>query len=69
MRIRGLASEHTCTCGEAAQTWAYDHQDPDEKADASGPDSGHPFSTKPEHYQPLCYVCHWAYDRRPEVAR
>jgi hypothetical protein len=56
---RGRAADQLCVnCGQPARHWAYDHLDPEEKrADKLGP-----YSTKVEHYQPMCVPCHKRFD-------
>lgn len=51
---RGPASGYSCTCGERADHWAYDHTDPAPKFNAKG----QPYSTDPGRYQPMCKTCH-----------
>ena len=61
-RYRGHAQEHQCAhCGGPAVDWAYDHADPNEKV---GVRHGHElaYSTDPDHYIPLCRLCHSLYD-------
>lgn len=53
------AANYSCAhCPDAAQSWAYDHNDPDEKESDRGP-----YSVKREHYLPLCYSCHTRFDK------
>lgn len=61
---RGAASDYECClCGDDAQQWAYDHEDPDELHDArAGRGVGRTYSAKSEHYMPMCAPCHAAYD-------
>lgn len=54
-RTHGSASSRVCPCGAPAASWAYDHADPDQRHD---PETGFAYSTKFEHYQALCWVCH-----------
>lgn len=56
---RGKADTHLCVCGAQAAEWAYDHEDAEEVVD----DRGRVFSRKPDHYQPLCLLCHRRLDR------
>lgn len=66
---KGPASAHACVdCGVQAAEWAYDHADPDELVGASGGGRGRKaaYSTKPEHYRPLCRRCHRRADQRKE---
>lgn len=56
-RERGSARTHTCRCGAPATDWAYQHNDPDERASPYGP-----YSTNPDCYEPLCGRCHLALD-------
>jgi hypothetical protein len=56
----GNARTHQCVeCGNAAEDWAYDHQDADERRDSRGL----PYSVRPEHYRPMCRRCHLEFDR------
>lgn len=60
---RGKVQDHACVdCGEQAQHWSYNHDDPDELL-AYGL-SAHPvaYSLKPEHYSPRCVPCHKRFD-------
>jgi hypothetical protein len=54
VKLRGKASAHEClmACGWMAQTWAQ----------AKNTDGSYP-----DHYIPLCYSCHRAYDSTPEA--
>lgn len=59
---RGRASEHPCAhCGKPADEWAYDGEDPDERRNTRGRDDA-PFSLDPDHYMPLCMLCHRRFD-------
>ncbi len=51
---KGRASDNSCKCGEPAEDWAYDGQDPQELTDPQG----RSYSLDPEHYEPLCRTCH-----------
>lgn len=65
-RLLGSASEYACHhCGGQARHWAYDHGDPGERVDPRGI----AYSTKPEHYQPLCVSCHKRFDLDHIAAR
>lgn len=60
---RGPARDHTCPCGEPAEQWAYDHQDPYELTEwrKTGPRAvvrEVPYSTCLDHYVALCFGCH-----------
>jgi len=46
------------SCGAAADHWAYDHTDPNERRD----DRGRPYSTDLDRYRPLCKTCHRRFD-------
>lgn len=61
---RGDASEHPCcVCGSPGRQWAYDHQDPGELFDPkAGRGKGRTYSSKSEHYKPMCAPCHVSYD-------
>lgn len=64
-RLRGSASSHACAhCGGAAQQWAYDHLDADERLEVRG---GHlvPYSLDAARYLPLCVSCHVSFDQGP----
>lgn len=61
-RKRGAAKAHACVqCGAAARHWAYDHTDP---AELTSP-AGWPYSLDPMRYQPMCALCHKAFDGAP----
>lgn len=57
--VRGRAPGHPCAlcAGRQAQQWAYDHEDPDERASDVGP-----YSVVLDHYLPLCIPCHKRFD-------
>jgi hypothetical protein len=57
-RLRGRASEQSCTCGAQAQGWAYMHTDPDAVEGLTPRGRPVRFSLDPEHYQPRCHPCH-----------
>lgn len=59
---RGRASTYDCeSCGNAAEDWAYDHNDPAAQVAIV---NGYPltFSQNIWHYKPLCRRCHTAFD-------
>lgn len=57
---RRQPSQYVCRhCGNTAQQWAYDHEDPNEKRDTL---TGLVYSTDGEHYMPLCASCHKRFD-------
>lgn len=60
-KARGKARTHQCVrCGEQAREWAYIHGSPDERpagSRADGKPNG-PWSLNPDHYEPLCALCH-----------
>lgn len=59
---RGPARDHDCiNCGNPAQEWAYDHQDPKERRGTSNGQEVY-FSLDPAHYEPRCVPCHRAFD-------
>lgn len=62
---KGPAASHPCSrgCGSQGHEWAYDHKDPDEKICLTGEATGCLFSTKIEHYVPMCRSCHRTHDR------
>ena len=55
------AANHACAhCDRSAEQWAYDHEDPDERARKGGDGA---YSTKGHrHYIPLCCSCHRRFD-------
>lgn len=64
-RERGQAKTHACTvCAEPADQWAYDHQDPDERAGIVHDGFEVPYSVNLRHYVPLCHACHRRLDLR-----
>ena len=64
-RQRGRAGDQTCECGRPAKDWAYDHADPDERRDET---HNGPYSTKVEHYIPMCRSCHRTFDNNRRVS-
>lgn len=65
-REHGPAASHACAiCGEAARQWSYDHNDPAERIGTVSGGVVVPYSTKLEHYRPLCHPCHRRADLRP----
>ena len=59
-RERGRAAEHACVdCGNPADHWSYDNQDPNELVDAA---CGR-YSADVDHYWPRCVRCHSAFDK------
>ncbi len=66
-KARGRASGYECvSCGQAAEQWAYDHADPDERWCLK---HKRPFSLSLEHYSPMCITCHRRFDvlHMPEI--
>lgn len=64
-REQGSATSHRCAvCNDAAEQWAYDHNDPDERIGVVSGGAAVPYSVKPEHYRPLCHACHRRVDLR-----
>jgi hypothetical protein len=66
-RRLGIASAHPCAgegCDQMANDWAYDHADPQQKIGTSREGALRPYSTKLEHYRPLCHSHHTALDRQ-----
>lgn len=63
--LRGKASDYPCEhkCGKRAEDWAYDHSDPNELVATGGQLDGLAYSSTPDHYVPLCKLCHKAFDR------
>lgn len=62
-RIHGPASTHRCVeCGQQADHWSYDHQDPGERYAHGLSRNPVAYSAKPEHYQARCVPCHKQYD-------
>lgn len=66
-RRKGKAAAHPCAhCGVAAQQWAYDHLDPDERSGVMtvrGQDRQLRYSTDAGHYIALCISCHVQFDQ------
>lgn len=61
-RTKGPATNYACVqCEGPAHEWAYDHADPDEKDE----DGKGTYSTKIEHYRPMCRRCHTRFDCDP----
>lgn len=64
--VRGPASEYDCECGQAAEHWAYDHQDEGALIESRPFPRGRvrqvPYSLDPSHYQPMCRPCHREFD-------
>lgn len=65
-RFRGRARDHQCArCGEQAENWAYDHEDPEELTEYL-PDEKRrgwrSYSANPDNYLPLCRPCHHKFD-------
>jgi hypothetical protein len=72
---KGRVQDYPCIgCGNLADHWSYNHDDPDELHQEGL--SAHPvaYSVKPEHYSPRCVTCHRRFDvahanaRRPSDA-
>lgn len=62
---RGRASEHRCIwCPRQAEQWALGHTTANIRRDTTGKDSGKPYSTGPNDYQPMCRTCHQRFDRK-----
>jgi hypothetical protein len=58
-RRYGVARRRSCAdCGKPAVHWSYDHADPNGRETPAGV----PYSTKLEHYRPLCASCHKYFD-------
>ena len=69
--IHGRATQYACCIcyRNRADHWAYDHSDSEELWE-NHHTGGYlmPFSTKPEHYAPVCKYCHRAFDNsRPRL--
>lgn len=70
-RTKGKAARHSCQhCGQPAHHWAYDGKDPNELTGTSNQSRDRRqvpvrYSTKLEHYIPLCRSCHTTLDSRP----
>lgn len=57
---RGPARQFTCKCGEPAEQWAYQHNDPE----ALTSPLGHPYSLRIfDCYAPMCLSCHGRLDK------
>lgn len=62
-RDRGRVQDHACAdCGNSAQHWSYNHDDPDERLAHGLSQRPIAFSLKPEHYSPRCVPCHKRFD-------
>lgn len=62
VRARGSASAHLCEfCRDSADDWAYDNNDTDAITTTTR-GSTLTYSTKIEHYLPLCSHCHLMFD-------
>ena len=58
-RDKGEARHQKCfACGEDADHWAYQHNDPNELRDLAN----RPYSTDPSKYVAMCASCHKEYD-------
>lgn len=57
---RGPASKLTCSCGNQAEQWAYNHSDPN----GLSTKFGYPYSTSPSFYEAMCRKCHSMFDYR-----
>lgn len=65
-RARGKAANHACAdCGERANEWSYDGDDPDELVD----EQGRAFTRNLDAYSPRCFRCHRIYDENPIAMR
>ncbi len=61
--LRGPAKSHPCVdCGQPAQDWSYDRQDPDELIAVNDYGRGCAYSLDPSHYFARCKPCHAAFD-------
>ena len=61
----GEAFHYACDrCGRQAESWAYDHNAPDERYEIAGQHARKPFSPNVQHYTPLCWTCHNTHDPR-----
>lgn len=70
IRDLGHASEYDCVdCGEQAQRWSYDGQDPDERKALRAGSPGLVYSMLNEHYEPRCRSCHSRHDRAMKKER
>ncbi len=55
---KGPAWQHACIeCGDQAAHWSYDRKAEDEQQSVFGP-----YTTRQEHYQPMCNSCHKKFD-------
>lgn len=62
---RGNPSEHSCIdCGQQAQEWSYNYEDPDEKVSEQRLSIGMLYSPDPGFYDPRCIRCHKRFDSR-----
>jgi hypothetical protein len=64
-RMWGSASQYDCIrCGDEAESWAYDHSDPEELCEPEHfQKGGRAYSPWPEFYAPMCWPCHSKFDR------
>lgn len=63
-RQRGHANQHDCAhCGQQADQWAYDHEDPAEMS-TEWYGKTVAYSAEVDHYLPLCRGCHARFDAR-----
>lgn len=63
-RERGRASGHTCSYGQQASHWAYQHQ-----AEVELLDGKQPYSDDPADYEAMCVCCHKQFDLEVKYAR
>lgn len=60
---RGLVQGHDCIdCGDTAQHWSYNHDDPDERLALGLSANPVAYSLDPSHYSPRCVSCHKRFD-------
>lgn len=57
-RLRGEASEYTCSCGKPARDWAYQFTGETLRS----PDGSRPYSVNPDDYTAMCRGCHIRFD-------
>ena len=60
---RGLVQTYRCVdCGQRAQHWSYNHDDPDELHQEGLSAQPVAYSIHPDHYSPRCVKCHRHFD-------
>lgn len=63
--VRGPASDYACVdCGHVAAHWSMKHDAVDTHIDQWSAEKGRVYSLDVFSYEPRCFPCHFAYDRR-----